>query len=312
MTGPGRLLQLHGVIVDLLYNVEALPPSGGEAIVTGFEIAPGGGFNAMVAASRSGLPVSYGGAVGAGPFGDVVAGALAREGIETLLPRDPDHDQGCCAVMIEPSGERTFVASEGAEGHVRKTDLDKIDDSRFEWALLSGYQLYYPGSRDAFVGWLRERKPVPNLVFDPSPVIQAISAEAREAALARAAWISANEEEAAFLTGKPDPLEAAAALARNRPEGGGALVRLGARGCVVACGGRVTSVPGYKVDTVDTNGAGDAHTGAFAAAMAHGASPEAAAQYANVGAALSTTKHGPSTAPDRATIDEILRCQKAG
>ena len=50
-----RLLQISGVVVDLLYQVEAVPAPGEEAIVTGFSIEPSGGFNAMVAAKRTGM-----------------------------------------------------------------------------------------------------------------------------------------------------------------------------------------------------------------------------------------------------------------
>ncbi|MEM6823567.1 MAG: ribokinase, partial [Pseudomonadota bacterium] len=68
----GGLLQMSGVVVDLLYQVEAVPSAGEEAIVNGFDLAPGGGFNAMVAARRAGMIVAYGGSLGTGPFASMV------------------------------------------------------------------------------------------------------------------------------------------------------------------------------------------------------------------------------------------------
>ncbi|HEX9518227.1 MAG TPA: PfkB family carbohydrate kinase, partial [Streptosporangiaceae bacterium] len=53
---------------------------------------------------------------------------------------------------------------------------------------------------------------------------------------------------------------------------------------------------------VDTNGAGDTHSGAFIAALAAGAAEIAAARSANAAAALSVTRRGPATAP---TQDEL-------
>src|SRR4029077_18747777 len=50
------------------------------------------------------------------------------------------------------------------------------------------------------------------------------------------------------------------------------LVRTGPDGCLIARpGDEVVAVPGFKVGAVDTNGAGDAHSGSFIAPLAAGA-----------------------------------------
>jgi sugar/nucleoside kinase (ribokinase family) len=65
-------------------------------------------------------------------------------------------------------------------------------------------------------------------------------------------------------------------------------------------------VPGFAVGVVDTNGAGDAHSGAFIAALAAGAADAAAARSANAAAALSVTRRGPATAPTREELARFL------
>ncbi len=310
MSDPAGLLQLHGVIVDLIYRIEAVPRPGNETIVRGFDMSPGGGFNAMVAAKRSGLATTYAGSLGTGPLSEVVRAALAAEGIECLRPRDSERDQGCCTVMIDDAGERTFVAAEGAEGHIAEPDLHRLATAEFGWSLMSGYTLYYKGSGPALTRWLEVEPNIPNLVFDPGPMIESVRPEAIEAALSRATWISANATEAAALTNERDPLTAAQRLAETRV--GGAVVRLGSEGSIVAWDGRHRRVPGHPVAAVDTNGAGDAHIGAFIAALARDQDPAEAALYANIAAAISTTQHGPATAPDLATIEETLRLKEAG
>ena len=65
-------------------------------------------------------------------------------------------------------------------------------------------------------------------------------------------------------------------------------------------------MPGFPVDAVDTNGAGDTHAGVFIAALAHGADPLEAARRANAAAALSVTRPGPATAPTAAELAEFL------
>ncbi|HEY5230015.1 MAG TPA: PfkB family carbohydrate kinase, partial [Galbitalea sp.] len=86
----------------------------------------------------------------------------------------------------------------------------------------------------------------------------------------------------------------------------GVLVRLGADGCLVGVDGRVEHIPGYPVDAVDTNGAGDAHCGAFLAALAAGLTPTDAAARANACAAIAITRRGPATAPTLAEVDAFL------
>lgn len=295
----GGLLQLSGVVVDLIYRVEALPRSGGEAIVTGFDMAPGGGFNAMVAARRAGMAVRYGGGIGSGPFGEMTRRALAAEGIEVLREVDEARDQGCCTVMVEPTGERSFVASEGADGQLGREALDRVLGVPHDWVLLSGYALHYKGMAPALEAWLEGE--VDGFVFDPSPVVAALPRALVMRACERAAWVSANAVEAEVLTGHGDPAAAARALAAGK-RGGGAVVRLGAEGCVVTSAEGCEAVAAHEVAVVDTTGAGDTHLGSFIARLAQGDVPVEAARYANVAAALSATRHGPATAPGRAEV----------
>ncbi|WP_431280453.1 PfkB family carbohydrate kinase [Leifsonia poae] len=65
-------------------------------------------------------------------------------------------------------------------------------------------------------------------------------------------------------------------------------------------------MPGFSVDAVDTNGAGDAHGGVLAAALSRGAGMLDAARRANAAAAIAVTRSGPATAPTSAEIDALL------
>lgn len=294
-----RLVQLSGVIMDHVYRVQSVPAPGAEAVVRSASLTPGGGFNAMVAARRMGMAVGYGGTLGTGAFADRIAQALAAEGIIPLRPRLSDLDQGCCTVLIDDAGERSFIASEGADGVVTDADLASLPLVPGDWLLLSGYALLYAGSRSALTGWLLTRPG--RLVFDPCPQVAGVAPDALAAALQAAHWVSANRAEALVLTGQPDPARAAMALA-DRP--GGAVVRDGAVGAWLALPGQdAVHVPGHKVSVVDTNGAGDTHVGAFIAALAAGHPPLDACRIANIAAALSITKAGPATAP---SLTEVL------
>ncbi|PQV56003.1 sugar/nucleoside kinase (ribokinase family) [Defluviimonas denitrificans] len=299
-----RLVQLSGVIVDHIYWVEAVPRAGEEAIVRRAVLCAGGGYNAMVAARRAGMAVAYAGTLGTGPFADIVAAALADEGIDTLRERLSGQDQGCCTCLIDRAGERTFVAASGADGIVTAADLAALMPGAGDWCLLSGYALGYRDSRAALTEWLEARAGKIDLVFDPSPLVAQIPDRSRDAALSATTWVSANRAEAMALTGCADP-EAAAATLANRP--GGAIVRDGANGCFLATADSPPRhIPGHPVRAVDTNGAGDTHIGAFIATLAETGDPFRAARFANIAAALSTTQEGPSTAPTKADVLSVL------
>lgn len=204
-------------------------------------------------------------------------------------------------MLLDQDGERTFIASDGAEGHVTSEALAQISFSGFDWTLLSGYALHYRNSRGALADWLLKEPSISRLVFDPAPIVGSLKQDDLRAALTRAEWVSANLHEAAILTGHSDPITAAKALAKDRT--GGAIVRNGGTGCVVATANICADIPSFRVQAIDTNGAGDTHVGSFIAHLSQTGDPERAARFANTAAAISTTIKGPASAP---TAEQIV------
>jgi len=293
-----RLLQLSGVIVDFIYQVDKVPLPGDEAIVGGFEMSPGGGFNAMLAARRSNMHTTYAGGLGQGPLADMVRTQLDKENIPIVQHSQPARDQGCCTVLVDASGERTFIASEGAEGWVSQKQLAAINPEKFDWVLISGYPLVYTNSQDAVADRIDQLPASCKLVFDPCPLVSSIPESILHKIMARCCWISCNKIEASYLTGANDPTTAAIKLANPLPDVGGAVVRQGESGCTLVSGNKKPiTLPGYPVNAIDTNGAGDSHVGTFIASLASGATPQIACKLANAAAALSTTFRGPATTP---------------
>jgi sugar/nucleoside kinase (ribokinase family) len=299
------LWHLGNVVVDLVLDVPALPERGGDVLATRTEQTPGGGFNVMAAAARQGLAVTYAGAHGTGPFGDQVRAALHAEAIDILLAPRSQPDTGFVVCLVDADGERTFVTSPGAEATLTTADLAELRPGAGDLVYVTGYSLLYDSNRTALLDLLPRLDPAVTLVTDPGPLVHEIPAEAVELLLARSDWWSCNAREAALLTGIEDPADAARAL-QSRLGRGSVLVRTGPDGCLLHHGERLVDVPGVVVDAVDLNGAGDAHTGVFMAALARGLDPVAAAHRANAGAALAVTASGPATAPDAARLDAFL------
>ena len=288
------LLQLSGIVVDLVYRVDHLPAAGEEVEAPEVLVSAGGGFNAMIAAKNFGIPVAYGGTTGTGIFGNIARSMLHQADIPCIIRRHPALDQGTCVVIVDRTGERTFISRHGAERQLQSTDYEAVVPTLYDWILLTGYSLYKPESASVLASWLQQVPPNPQFLFDPGPTVSDIPEDKMKIALSRADWVSANRAEAAALTGLDDPPSAASALAKGRT---GAIVRAGAEGCWIATRQSepaVSFLPAFTVDAVDTNGAGDAHDGAFMAATLLGYTAQQAALLANASAALSTTRHGPA------------------
>jgi sugar/nucleoside kinase (ribokinase family) len=229
------LMQMTGPVLDVIYSVKAVPASGGEALVTGFSTRVGGGFNALLAARTCGIDAALGGSLGTGPVANIVAEALKSARISCARAPLAGHDQGCCTVLLEPDGERTFIAWPGAEGQIPAGALDGIDLGGVDWIMVSGYTLHYPDARQALAQWVAALPRGIEVLFDPSPLIAELPEALVAAVVDRADWISANASEAAALTDGAAPEAAAGRLARGRA---GAVVRMGARGCLLATGTR--------------------------------------------------------------------------
>lgn len=304
----GRLVHIGSAVVDYVYRIDALPAPGMEKTASSYAQVAGGGFNMMVAATRTGMKVVFGGQLGSGPNGDFLRAAFASEGIETLTPPSPVMDSGNCVAMISSDAERTFVSWPGAESVLSLEMMAPVAVAAGDWVFTSGYTLSYPGSRDALADWIEALPANIPFVFDPTPVISDIPRSVLSRVLDRTTWLSCNTTEAADIAG-PGDVETLAArlLADHCPKAAGVVIRAGAKGCHVRLAdGSAQTIAGFKVAAVDTNGAGDAHIGAFVSALSRGVQPFEAARYANAAAALSVTRHGGSSAPTDAEIQTFL------
>lgn len=309
----GRLLHTGNAVVDVVLELPNLPERGGDVIADRSWTTPGGGFNVMAAAARQGAAVVYAGAHGTGRFGDQVREKLEAEGITVLGQPRNALDTGFVTCLIDAEGERTFITSPGAEATLGQDDLGRGEPNPDDIVYISGYSLMYPKNRAAITGWLPGIDPGATVVVDPGPLAGQISAPALDLMFARADWWSCNQREATLLTGHEDPADAARALSK-RLKRGSVLVRTGADGCILAQGSStnrtVRHVPGYAVDAIDLNGAGDAHTGTFIAALLQDLDPPTAARHANAAAALATTARGPATAPDADALRAFLNARE--
>ena len=307
MASP-RLIHIGSAVVDFIYRLERLPAPGDDLTASTFAALPGGGFNMMVSARRSGMAVAYAGKIGDGLAGAMLVAAFKVEGIDCLQPPSKGLDSGTCVVLITADSERTFVSKPGAEGVITPEDFIYMMPAAGDWVFTSGYTLAYPGSRNSQARFISQLPAETTFAFDPTGIVYEIPGDILRTVLARTDWLSLNRAEAAVIAGLGTDEELAGRLLKDHcPRAKAVVIRAGSAGALLALRGEVpVFVPAFKVETVDTNGAGDTHVGAFVAALSQGQRPVEALRYANAAAAISTTRHGGSMAPTTDEINQFL------
>lgn len=306
--GTARVIHTAQALVDEVVEIERLPRRGQNAMARTCMRYAGGAVNILLAAARSGATAVHAGAHGTGPNGDLIRQALAAEGITLSSPQVRDLDTGICFVMVEPSAERTFVTTQGAERHISPASLQTAEPLAGDLVCISGYSLL-GRTKDPLLAWLDTLSSNVVVVLDPGAAFAGLPAGLREVVLRRTGVWTSNAEEAADLTGANGWQSAAEQVAAVLPVGAVVVVRDGPRGCVVREGGRTAYVEGFPQKPVDTNGAGDCHTGVLVAERARGTDWVTSCRRANAAGAIKVTRRGPATAPTSAEIDAFLAGQ---
>lgn len=297
--------------MDAVVEVPGLPARGGNVMAASLTRYAGGAVNTLVAAARVGAVTVHAGTIGTGPYGDLVRQTLDAEGIEVSSPALLGLDTGLCIVMVEPTAERTFVTTQGAERHVSAESLSTARPRPGDLVCVSGYSLIEP-TVTALLPWLESLRGA-EVVLDPGAIFAELPEEIRRRMLQITTVWTSNAEEAAQLCGDSRLDQAPARIASHLDASAVIVVRDGARGSAVHVAGQSEVVPGFPQTPVDTNGAGDTHTGALCARASVTTDPSrdlgdwvAACRYANAAAAIKVTRRGPSTAPSGLEVEAFL------
>jgi sugar/nucleoside kinase (ribokinase family) len=276
------------MLVDILVRPVDQPEGWtGTALVESIEQSLGGnGANAAYTVGRLGVPVRLVGMVGRDGFGEVVLAKLAMAGVDTSGIRRSAASTATTVVLVSGRGDRRFLHRLGSSGEMY---LEPDDFEREIQPGISHYHLATPFTLP------RMRAVYPELLRRARARGLATSLDTQWDSQGK--WMSelaaclplvdvlfANEDEARMLTGSTDPVKVAAAL---RDRGASTIVlKRGAEGCAVFTDREEFHAPAFRVNAVDTTGAGDCFAGAWLAAACRGLAPREAAHLANAVGAM--------------------------
>ncbi|GAA1861797.1 ribokinase [Asanoa iriomotensis] len=293
-----RVVVVGSANLDLGVGVRQLPRPGETVLGSDVVASPGGkGANQAVAARRLGADAVLVAALGGDRFGADLRVALAGEG----LP--PDHvvtyddcATGIALIVVDADGENTIVVSSGANARLDAAALAGLPDLLGSADLLV-LQLEIP--LDTCLAAARHaRRAGARVLLNAAPLPPA-GAPALAELLREVDVLVVNEGEAAELGGD------ATALRHRGPAA--CVITLGARGAVSADATGTRTHRPFRVDAVDTTGAGDTFCGALAAALAEGAELDEAVRRGCAAGALATTRMGAQSAmPMAAELDSFL------
>jgi ribokinase len=208
--------------------------------------------------------------------------------------------------MVEQGGQKQILAAPGANHHLSVSDIllatEAISTTK---VLLAPLEVPLP----VLVAAMRlAREANAQIVLDAGP-----PTSLDDDLLHMVDVLRANAGEAEKLTGIQVRNRKSARQAGDNLRGrgvGATIIEAGEEGNLLVWSQGERLLPLLEVDSVDTTGAGDAFAGALAVALAEGQSLVQAAEFANVAAALATTKIGAQAAlPRRDEIAAFLESE---
>lgn len=298
-----RIAVVGGLNMDIHLFDTVTGPGQAAHLAQGYLAEPGGkGANQARAAARLGADVLLVGRVGDDGFGAACVDAVAADEVDVrFVSREPAERTGFVVIELVAGQHRSLVFAPGAN---RLLTWDHVAPALAEGPVDAVVtQAEVPsGVLRGLVEW-SVRHDVP-LFLDPSP-----PGDVPRRALTVAEAVTPDEEEVAVLSGRAVHGHAAPMLAARDLVHVGArrvLVKLDARGTVLAEPGRLAVVPTVAVDSVDETGAGDVFMAALVVSRGSGATWEEAVRFANAAASLSVSRPGLAL-PEPGEVAEMRR-----
>ena len=268
--------------VDLVYRVTELPAAGQKVRANNCRRLLGGQVaTTLCTCAALGLRTRYVGAFGNDEHARLIRSELEQRGVDTshsVVRYAPNRH--AVILVDEHTGERTIAWHRDSALELRPQDVppDALTDARLLHVDNVDEETAIAAGRLARAAGMIVTTDI-DLVTDRTPDL---------IAAATLPILAAHVPE--VLTGETDPRQALRALRRQHD--GLLCMTLGSRGAMLLAGEELFEVPPFRVEAVDTTGAGDVFRGALIFSLLRGDAPASMLRFASAAAAVSCTREG--------------------
>lgn len=285
--------------IDLVYTLPHLPERGETLYCEKFEKHVGGkGLNQALAFKMAGAEVIAAGKVGAD--GDFLTDGLAAGGVDASFVDTSGAVTGHTVISVGPDGQNQMILFGGANREITPGYCDGILAAHPDADLI---MTQYETSCVEYMLEAAKKAGIKTAV-NPSPYVDKV----KDLPWDRIDYIVLNEFEGSSITGMCDPCDVVRAL--HALGGGRVILTLGDKGSVYFDGEEEVRADAFRVDAVDTTGAGDTFTGYCLCSLLGGKKPADALKRAAAASAIEVTRPGAAeTIPTADEVDAFLNAR---
>ncbi len=292
--------------IDHVLKVKRLPLKGESVILDSYDLYNGGkGANQAAAIGKLGIEVHMIGKVGKDDLGNMLIEGLIKSNVNTDgIITDRNEKTGAAFITVDNNGNNTLVVAPGANGKLTIDDINERKEKLQESSIIV-MQMEIPA--DTIYHVISYAKKLGKLVI----LNYAPAASIDRNILSYVDYLVVNETEFQSLAQadfNSDILNFS--LKKIREFFGNILIiTLGEKGSVfITKDNGILEVPGYKVKSIDSTGAGDAFIGGLVFGLVRGESVEESIKLGNASGAISATRPGAqSSLPYRNELYDFLK-----
>lgn len=267
-----KVVCLGILVADVIAKpVDKIPEKGKLSLVDEIIIHTGGcAANTAIDLAKIGKDVGIIGLVGNDQFGKFLIKELRNENVDTKGLKVSDKSSSSVSLVLSSSdGERSFIHSYGTNAVFSEEDVDFDIIKECDILFVAGSLL------------------MPNFDGEPTAKVLKKAKELGKYTVLDTAWDSTGRwmkaiepclpyidlfipsiEEAQMISGKEDEKDIAKEFMKRGTKN--VVIKLGSKGCYINDGKEEAYIDCYKVNVVDTNGAGDSFVSGFITGIVNG------------------------------------------
>lgn len=307
----GRLLKKYDAVVIGDANIDLvvvgcpeMPAPGEEVFADQMQVHVGGGAALFtLSLAKLGLKLAFNGVLGKDDDGQYILNEFQKHGVDTQYIKISERNNTGISIALNSDKDRSFITYMGTN---KEIDLQQLDLKSVELARhvhLTGYR----GRRnhDDYMGMIARLKSMGVTLScdvgwdDTGEWYEGIYELMRTVDI-----FFMNEAEALHYTRCSCEADSIAQLRKHSSH---FVIKLSSRGALACIDGKTTHSEGFKVDAIDTTGAGDAFNAGYMFGYLSGRPVEECLLYGNACGACSVMNYGGSTGiPDIYALQQFI------